>query len=94
VGLHRNRALRMVMDRIIKAVSSAPVEIAPGVELRLSVSAGVAAYRFGSGAAGVVADADKAMYAAKIESHADGRSHVHYLDEPADGTGTEQRLAG
>jgi PleD family two-component response regulator len=93
VGLHRNRALRMVMDRIIKAVSSAPVEIAPGVELRLSVSAGVAAYRLGSGAAGVVADADKAMYVAKVRSHEDGHSHVHFLEEPEGGDAAQQRMA-
>lgn len=92
VGLHRNRQLRMVIDRILKAVSTSPVEVMQGVELRLSISAGVAEYRLGSGAHGVVADADKAMYAAKIQAHADGHSHVHYLNgmetPPA-----EQRLA-
>jgi len=95
VGLHRNRALRMVIDRIMKAVSTSPVEIAPGLELRVSVSAGVAEYRFGSGATGVVADADKAMYAAKMQAHIDGRSHVRFLNEAA---GTQdpgdERLAG
>jgi diguanylate cyclase (GGDEF)-like protein len=93
VGLHRNRALRMVMDRIVKAVSSAPVEVAPGVEIRLSVAAGVAVYRLGSGATGVVADADKAMYAAKVQSHADGTSHVHFLEEPEAEPASQQRLA-
>jgi diguanylate cyclase (GGDEF)-like protein len=93
VGLHRNRALRMVMDRVIKAVSTAPVEIAPGIEVRLSVSAGVAEYRFGSGAAGIVGDADTAWYAAKVLSHADGRSHVHFLDEPGDEPESQERLA-
>src|SRR5215210_2706613 len=29
VGLHRNRALKMVMERIIKAIESTPCEIAP-----------------------------------------------------------------
>ena len=81
VGLHRNRALKMVMERIIKAISASPCEIAPGLELRVSVSCGVAEYRFGSGPAGVLADADKAMYAAKQFSHADGRSHVAYRNE-------------
>ena len=38
-------------------------------------------YRFGSGPAGVLADADKAMYAAKGFAHADGRSHVCYRNE-------------
>ena len=81
VGLHRNRALKMVMERIIKAVAASPCEIAPGLELRVGVSCGVAEYRFGSGPAGVLADADKAMYAAKQFSHADGKSHVAYRHE-------------
>ena len=81
VGLHRNRALKMVMERIVKAISASPCEIAPGLELRLSVSCGVAEYRFGSGPNGVLADADKAMYAAKQFAHADGRSHVCYRSE-------------
>ena len=81
VGLHRNRALKMVMERIIKAVAASPCEIAPGLELRVQVSCGVAEYRFGSGPAGVLADADKAMYAAKQFSRADGKSHVAYRHE-------------
>lgn len=83
-GLHRSSALRLVIERIMKAIATSPVEIAPGLELRLSVSAGVADYRFGSGPAGVVADADKAMYAAKLSAHADGRSHVCYRSELRD----------
>jgi len=84
VGLHKNRALKMVMERIVKAISASPCEIAPGLELRISVACGVAEYRFGSGPAGVMADADKAMYAAKQLSKADGRSHVSYRHELAD----------
>ena len=84
VGLHRNRALHMVMDRIIKAIAASPCEIAPGLELRLTVSCGVAEYRFGSGPTGVLADADKAMYAAKSLAHADGHSHVCYRSELID----------
>src|SRR5437868_6445221 len=72
VGLHRNRALKMVMERIIKAIAASPCEIAPGLELRVGVSCGVAEYRFGSGSEGVLADADRAMYAAKQFSKADG----------------------
>src|SRR6185312_12486378 len=60
VGLHRNRALKMVMERIIKAIAASPCEIAPGLELRVGVSCGVAEYRFGSGSEGVLADADRA----------------------------------
>jgi PleD family two-component response regulator len=86
VGLHRNRALKMVMERIVKAVSSSPCEISPGLELRLSVSCGVAEYRFGSGADGVMSDADKAMYAAKQLARGDGKSHVAYRHELPDMT--------
>ena len=81
VGMHRNRALKMVMERIIKAIGASPCEIAPGLELRVSVSCGVADYRFGSGPAGVLADADRAMYAAKQKSHEDGQSHIAYRSE-------------
>jgi diguanylate cyclase (GGDEF)-like protein len=81
VGMHRNRALKMVMDRIVAAFESSPAEIAPGKELKLSVSCGVAEYRFGIGAAGVIAEADKAMYAAKELSRRDPRSHICYWNE-------------
>ncbi len=81
VGLHRNRALKMVMERIIKAIESTPCEIAAGLETYVSVSCGVAEYRFGDGTAGVLADSDKAMYAAKVMSHTDGKSHVCYRNE-------------
>jgi len=81
VGFHKNRALKMVIERIIKAIETTPCEIAPGIETRVRVSCGVAEYRFGDGAAGVIADADKAMYAAKELSRADGVSHVCYRNE-------------
>ncbi len=81
VGLHRNRALKPVMERIVMAFASSPVEISPGRELILSVSCGVAEYRFGIGAAGVVAEADKAMYAAKELAHRDHGSHICYWNE-------------
>ena len=87
VGLHRNRALKVVMERIVKAISASPCEISPGLELRVGVSCGVAEYRFGSGPAGVIADAEKAMYAAKLKARADGRSHVCYRNE-LDAAGT------
>lgn len=81
VGLHRNRALKMVMSRIVKAVESSPCEIAPGQELALHVCCGVAEYRFGSGALGVLADADGAMHAAKEFARLDKHSHVCYRNE-------------
>jgi diguanylate cyclase (GGDEF)-like protein len=84
VGLHRNRALKMVMERVIRAIATSPCEIAPGVELRVSVSCGVADYRFGSGMAGALADADKAMYAAKDAGRRDGNSHIAYRSEISD----------
>jgi diguanylate cyclase (GGDEF)-like protein len=95
VGLHRNRALKMVMERIIKAIAASPCEIAPGLELRVAVSCGVAEYRFGSGPVGVLADADKAMYSAKQFAHADGRSHVAYRHEisEVDTAGAGERVA-
>jgi diguanylate cyclase (GGDEF)-like protein len=81
VGLHRNRALKMVMGRILKAIDTTPCEIAPGQELAVHVSCGVAEYRFGSGADGVLMDADKAMYEAKQISRREGGSHVCYRNE-------------
>ena len=82
VGLHRNRALRMVMERIVKAIDSSPCEIGPGLELRVGVSCGVADYRFGSGPAGVVADADRAMSAARALARAKpGTSQVCYRSD-------------
>ena len=84
VGLHRNRALKMVMDRIVSAIGSSPCEIAPGLEVRLSVSCGVAEYRFGAGLAGVVADSDKAMYVAKELAHKESKSHISYRNEVTD----------
>jgi len=81
VGLHRNRALKMVMERIVKAISGSPCEIAPGLELRITVSCGVADYRFGSGVAGVLADGDRAMYAAKELSRAGSQSNIAYRNE-------------
>jgi len=63
------------------AIESTPCEIAPGVDTLLSVSCGVAEKRFDDGPSGVLADADKAMYAAKELSHADSRSHVCYRSE-------------
>jgi diguanylate cyclase (GGDEF)-like protein len=81
VGLHRNRALKMVMSRIVKAIESSPCEISPGHELPVHVSCGVAEYRFGTGAEGVLMDADRAMYAAKEASHRSGTSEVCYRNE-------------
>jgi diguanylate cyclase (GGDEF)-like protein len=93
VGLHRNRALKMVMERIIKAIQASPCEIAPGLELRVGVSCGVAEYRFGSGSEGLLADADRAMYAAKQFAKADGKSHVAYRHELTEVSANESRIA-
>ncbi len=81
VGLHRNRALKMVMERIVKAFATSPCEIAPGKEIMLTVSCGVADYRFGIGSAGVIAEADKAMYVAKQQGKKDRASHICYWNE-------------
>jgi diguanylate cyclase (GGDEF)-like protein len=84
VGLHRNRALKMVMERIVKAIAGSPCEIAPGLELRVAVSCGVADYRFGSGVAGVLADAERAVYAAKDLGEGNAGSHIAYRNEISD----------
>src|SRR5258706_3506961 len=83
VGLHRNRALKMVMERIIKAIESTPCEINPGEEKKVTVSCGEAEYRFWNGAAGVPTDADPAMYTAKELSHHDRGSPVRHRNEPS-----------
>jgi hypothetical protein len=77
----------------VKAVSASPCEIAPGLELRLSVACGVAEYRFGSAAAGLTSDAEKALYAAKQLSRDDGRSHVAYRQELPDMTPADRERA-
>jgi GGDEF domain-containing protein len=60
----------------------------------VGVSCGVAEYRFGSGSEGVLADADRAMYAAKQFSRADGKSHVAYRNEISEvSSANDQRIA-
>ncbi len=81
VGLHRNRALKLVMERIVKAFETAPVEIAPGREILLSVSCGVAEYRFGLGASGVLAEVDRAVLAATGLSRHNRRSNISYWND-------------
>ena len=93
VGLHRNRALKMVMERIVAAIGASPCEITPGQELVLSVSVGVAEYRFGAGKAGLLADADRAMFEAKHVARAHGGSPVCYFHEVATGTPVKQAVA-
>ena len=73
--------MKLVMERIVKAFETSPAEIAPGQELRLTVSCGVAEYRFGIGSAGVIAEADKAMFAAKELARRDQLSHINYWNE-------------
>src|SRR5512139_525000 len=93
VGLHRNRALNMVMERIVAAIAASPCEIAAGKELQLSVSVGVAEYRFGAGKAGLLADADRAMFEAKHVAKAKGGSPICYFHEVATGTPARQAEA-
>lgn len=81
LGLHRNRALRKVVARLVKAIETSPCEIAPGHEVTIRLSCGVAEYRFGAGSAGLLADADHALYAAKELTRVDGLSHVCYRSE-------------
>lgn len=93
VGLHRNRALRQVMDRIVAAIAASPCEISPGQELVISVSAGVAEYRFGTGKAGLLADSERAMLEAKRLAKEKGGSRVCYFHEVATGSPVGQAVA-
>src|SRR5258706_9125955 len=86
VGLHRNRALKMVMERIIKAIESTPCEINPGEEKKVTVSCGVAEYRFGDGAAGAVGEGDPAMFAAEGSRHQHRRSPASFRHQSSDQT--------
>jgi diguanylate cyclase (GGDEF)-like protein len=81
IGLHRNRALKMVMERIAKAVSASPCEFAPGREIPVAVALGVAEYRFGAGKAGIVGDAERALAAAVEANRRLGGSRVGYYHE-------------
>jgi diguanylate cyclase (GGDEF)-like protein len=93
VGLHRNRALKQVIERIVAAIDVSPCEIAPGQELRLTVSAGVTEYRFGAGKAGLLAEADRAMFEAKHLAKGEARSHICYFHEVATGTPIREAAA-
>ena len=81
VGLHRNRSMKMVVARLANAISSSPCEVTADRELRLTVSCGVAEYRFGQGYAGLIADTDRALYEAKGLSQRDGKSNVCHFGE-------------
>jgi diguanylate cyclase (GGDEF)-like protein len=81
VGLHRNRALKMVMERIAKAITASPCEVAPGREIGVSVCLGVAEYRFGAGKAGLVGDAERALASARERYQQLGGSQVGYYHE-------------
>ena len=65
----------------IPASRQSPASANIDVKEKGSVSCGVAEYRFGDGPSGVLADADKAMYAAKELSRRDSKSHVCYRNE-------------
>jgi diguanylate cyclase (GGDEF)-like protein len=93
VGLHRNRALKQVMERVVGAIGASPCEIAPGKELLLTVSVGVAEYRFGAGKAGLLADADRAMFEAKHLAKENGGSQVCYFHEVVTGSTARQAVA-
>ncbi|HEX4944192.1 MAG TPA: GGDEF domain-containing protein [Usitatibacteraceae bacterium] len=86
VGLHRNRSLKQVMERVVAAIAASPCEIAPGQELQLTVSAGVAEYRFGAGKSGLLADTDRALFEARHLAKEKGGSQVCYFHEVATGT--------
>jgi diguanylate cyclase (GGDEF)-like protein len=80
VGLHRNHAIRMVIDRILQAIEETPCASGDNL-VTLAVSCGVAEYRFGTRAQGAVSDADHAMYRAKARSRREPGNHVSYWNE-------------
>jgi diguanylate cyclase (GGDEF)-like protein len=86
MGLHRSRSPKLVTERILHAFAASPCEIAAGKEITLSVGIGVAEYRFGSGKAGILADADRALQPAVILVQTHGGSHACYYHEVATGT--------
>ncbi len=83
VGLHRNRAPRAVIGRLVKAIESNPCEIGPGNSLAVALTCGVTEYRFGSGVPGVLADVDTALRHARIEARHGGASTVSFRDDVA-----------
>lgn len=91
--MHRNRALKQVTERIVAAIGASPCEINPGEEILLTVSVGVAEYRFGAGKAGLLADADRAMFEAKHLAKEKGGSQICYFHEVATGTPVRQAVA-
>ena len=93
VGMHRNRALKQVTERIVAAIGASPCEITPGEEILLTVSVGVAEYRFGAGKAGLLADAARAMFEAKHLAKERGGSQICYFHEVATGTPARQAVA-
>jgi diguanylate cyclase (GGDEF)-like protein len=86
VGLHRNRSLKMVMERIAKAMGASPCEVSPGLEVGVSVCLGVAEYRFGAGKAGLVGDAERALSSARDRFQRVGGSQVGYYHELGTGS--------
>jgi diguanylate cyclase (GGDEF)-like protein len=93
VGLHRNRAPKIVTDRILHAFAASPCEIVAGKEVTLSVSIGAAEYRFGSGKAGLLADADRALQPAIILAGTHGGSHACYFHDVATGATVNHTVA-
>lgn len=81
VGLHRNRLLKTVTERIVHAVEASPCEITAGQELALSVAIGGADYRFGSGRAGLLGDAERALEQATMLCATHGGSHTCHFQE-------------
>lgn len=82
VGLHRDQAAAKVFERIANAISTTPCIVEGGREITLTVSVGVAGYHARQGQLAILADADRAMYAAKELSRQNGRSNVCHFQEP------------
>jgi diguanylate cyclase (GGDEF)-like protein len=78
VGLHKSRALEVVVGRIVQAIETNPCELPSGRIIALAVSGAVATYALGSGQAGLLATLDRAMRDAKLEARRTERSAVAY----------------
>jgi diguanylate cyclase (GGDEF)-like protein len=81
VGLHRNQAVRPVVERIVRAIEVTPCVLPSGEKLLLAICCGVGEYGFGTGTPGILQETDRAMFRAKERSRVNPHTHVCYWDE-------------
>ena len=83
VGLHRNRALKMVMERIVKAIAASPARSRPAWRLRVAVSCGVPSTASATARRASSPTPTRRCTPRSSSSRADGKSHVAYRNELA-----------